>query len=152
MEDAQTAELSWVLPLAIALIPALGGFLAALVQRQSGSPRALRFLTHMTEALSKTPDGSSSRAALDKLTATYVKSIESQFTTKRTPNAGAVVGVIILAIISAAIMFLLSSWILVAGDLAVIAWTVTIVVGLFVLFINAAAWVAAAQMATTRPL
>ena len=145
MDQEPTAAFAWVLPIAVALIPAVGGFLASLLQRESSTPRPIRWLTHLTAALAKAPEDSAARHAIDGLIVDYVKLIQPALTTRRERNVPGIVAAVFVAAVSVAAMFGLTSWILVAGDLAVVAWIVTVVIGLFILVLNAAAWIAASK-------
>jgi hypothetical protein len=122
-------NLSWLL----VVVPAITGLFVAMVQRQASSPRPVRRLGHLVDALSKTPEGSKSRAAIDALAARLaLDMLPPDPAAKRKLNPFALTWVIIFVLITAGVMLGLAQWILATAGSGwnAVAWIVTGVVGL----------------------
>lgn len=123
------------------MVPALFGVVSALVTREARTPREIRNLGHLTTALGGTPDGSSARAALDDLTATYARAIAATLTKRKKLNKFNVGFTVFLFIVTGIAMYWLVQWITVSGTSgwSVVAIIVTVVVGLALFLVNVAA-------------
>ena len=131
--DAAAPELSWAIPLLVALIPAVAGIAAAFVQRQAILPRPYRRLAHMVEALANTPEGSRSRVALDALVVALAEPLTKTLQTPKAKlNPYNLFWTIVFGVISGLIMFGLAQWVISSSGqlVAILAWIVTVVVGL----------------------
>lgn len=133
-------ELKDYVPILVALIPALGGLVAAVLQRQAVVPRPYRRLAHLVDMLAKVPDGKA-KGALDELVASSANALRDDATTLRKANPANVALTVVLAIGAGIGVYWLAQWIVVATGTgwAAVAWVVTIIVALFLALLVAAA-------------
>lgn len=136
----ETLTFSNFVPILVALIPALGGAVAGIAQRQAGTPRPYRNLGHLVDMLAKAPAGEG-KDALDKLVSASASALTEAVATIRKVNPANVALTIVLAGFSGLLMFWLAQWIGVAAGSgwSVAAWIVTVIVGFFLTLIVAAA-------------
>lgn len=133
-------ELKDYVPILVALIPALGGLVAAVLQRQAVVPRPYRRLGHLVDMLAKVPDGLA-KTALDELVAANANAMREDVATLRKANPANVALTIVLALGSGIGVFWLAQWIAAAAGTGwvVVAWIVTVLVALFLALLVAAA-------------
>lgn len=129
------------LPVAIALIPAIAGIGVAAVNRQGGTPRPYRRLGLVVDMLAKSPPDSKARAALDDLVVAGASGIRSRLSSNRRVNPYTLTWVVIFLGITAVTMYWLVQWIVGSSKSGwtVLAWIVTVIVGLALTALVAAA-------------
>lgn len=126
--------------IAVAVVPALLGIVGSLFNREARAPRELRTLNHLVESLSKSPEGSDARDAISTLTADYAREVAPALLHRPKLNKSNVALSVVLAVITLFAMYGLLAWVGASGEgfWNVAAIAVTVIVGLFLLVINAA--------------
>jgi hypothetical protein len=134
---------TWV-PIFLALIPAVAGVVAVIVQRQAALPRPIRRLGHAVDFLSKSPEDSDARKALDQLVvaAANATRLQIEAASAKKLNPYSLIWLIVFALVGGVSIYWLAQWIIAteqSGPTA-LAWVVTVLVGI-IFTILVALWV-----------
>jgi hypothetical protein len=134
---------TWV-PVFLALIPAVAGVVAVIVQRQAALPRPIRRLGHAVDFLSKSPEDSDARKALDQLVVAAANATRAQIeaASAKKLNPYSLIWLIVFALVGGVSIYWLAQWIIAteqSGPIA-LAWVVTVFVGI-IFTILVALWV-----------
>lgn len=131
-EPESAPDLGWVVAVAAVAVPALVSVVVALIQKDRALPRQLRRLAHVVDMLAKAPAGSASHAALDALAVSMIEPLRPVTTKRGRVRAAFVFWTVVFSAVSVVSLLLLSQWIVATAGTGwnVLAWIVTVIVGL----------------------
>ncbi|MCM3614952.1 hypothetical protein M3672_10965 [Microbacterium enclense] len=136
----ETQEWGWVLPIALVAVPAIIAVIGTAVGREARTPRPIRNIKQLSDALAQIPEGKA-RESLDGALAAYVETVSPDLVSSRKLNWANVALAVIMFLLTGGGVFLLAQWVTVSTGSGwnVVAWIITVLAALAAFIINLAA-------------